>query len=204
MRKLTTTLFSILMILALTCSAFAAPAEYIEQDVVNEDQLLEYKVDQCYYVVIPSHAEFAKSDIEGDAKLRCSTSISVFDVVIAGDEKLVISVSSAEEWTPAGASAPLPKDAWTMVDKNLSSSPVHYEMSGEFDGTPYANDDEVLSVSCATGNIGTIGSEKEEEIFFSTFGTAQEGDYMDMLTFTVNIVGGQVTTDDSSSTPATP
>ena len=203
MRKITTILFSILMILALTSSAFAAPNTYIEEDVVDEDQLLEYKVDQCYYVIIPAHAEFAKSDIEGDAKLRCSTSISVFDVVIAGDEKLVITVSSAEEWTPAGASAPIPKDPWTMVDKNLSSNPVHFEMSGEFDGTPYANDDEVLSVACAVGNNGVIGSEKEEELFFSTKGTAQEGDYMDMLTFTVNIVGGQVTTD-SSSAPASP
>ena len=204
MRKITTILFSILMILALTSSAFAAPNVYIEQDVANEEQLLEYKVDQCYYVIIPAYAEFAKSDIEGDAKLRCSTSISVFDVVIAGDEKLVISVASAEDWTPAGASAPIPKDAWTMVDKNQSSSPVHFELSGEFDGTPYANDDEVLSVACAVGNNGVIGSEKTEELFFSTFGTAQEGDYVDMLTFTVNIVGGQVTTDEPSSTPASP
>lgn len=203
MRKITTILFSILMILALTSSAFAAPNTYIDEDVVDEEQLLEYKVDQCYYVVIPAHAEFAKSDIEGDAKLRCSTSISVFDVVIAGDEKLVISVASAEEWTPAGASAPIPKEPWTLVDKNQSSNPVHFEMSGEFDGTPYANDDEVLSVACAVGNNGVIGSEKEEEIFFSTMGTAQEGDYMDMLTFTVNIVGVQVTTDDPSA-PASP
>ena len=204
MRKITTILFSILMILALTSSVFAAPNVYVEQDVIDENQLLEYKVDQCYYVVIPAYAEFAKSEIEGDAKLRCSTSISVFDVVIAGDEKLVITVASAEEWTPAGASAPIPKTPWTMVDRNRSSSPVVFELSGTFNGTPYANDDEVLSVACAVGNNGVIGSEKEEMLFFSTRGTAQEGDYVDVLTFTVNIVGGQVTTDVDPSTPASP
>jgi len=203
MRKLTAILLSLVMILALNSPAFAETNRWVEQDVATDGTELTYKVNQEYMVIIPDHAEFAKSDIEGDAKLRCSTSISVYDVVIAGDEKLVISVASAEEWTPAGATAPIPKTPWTMVDKNQKSSAVHFEMSGEFDGTPYANDDEVLSLNRAVGNVSVWGAEKTEEIFFSTNGTAQEGDYVDMLTFTVNIVGGQVIIDDPS-TPTPP
>ena len=90
-----------------------------------------------------------------------------------------------------------------LVTSGSIGIPVRFELSGEFDGTPYANDDEVLSLNRAVGNVSVWGAEKTEELFFSTNGTAQEGDYVDMLTFTVNIVGGQVIIDDPS-TPTPP
>ena len=45
----------------------------------------------------------------------------------------------------------------------------------------------VLKQSVATGNIGTTGSGKTVELYFSSLGTAQEGNYKDTLTFTVRI-----------------
>ena len=45
----------------------------------------------------------------------------------------------------------------------------------------------VLKQSVATGNIGTTGSGKTVELYFSSLGTAQEGTYKDTLTFTVRI-----------------
>ena len=55
------------------------------------------------------------------------------------------------------------------------------------EGKATARDGLILTCLKAAGNAGTTGSEKTINLYFSSMGTAQEGTYRDVLTFTVRV-----------------
>ena len=196
-------------------------------DTEEENTRIEYGVAQAYTVTIPADVrlyEYVADDQTNQTKgfVYGQETISVSDVVIAGDEELNIYLSSAQ-WAHNGV------ESWTLVDTETGannvangdgpSADVNYKIvvadadtvdaTNYLTKTEYEDEDTVVVVSstdrtvvedevtaknglvlnCATaaGNVSTLGSTNTAQLYFSSQGTAQEGTFRDILTFTVRI-----------------
>ncbi len=201
MKKIIALVLAVLMIAAMSIPAFADRAfSETEQTVADtnvdevvdgtadpdasaetKDFLVEYGVDQTYTVTIPADVFFTGSaDTEGDFKdyFKQERTVSAADVKIAGNEKLTVTVASATNF-------------WKMVDTNGASTAVDYFCTKDTVANKFAQDEaehEVLSVAAPVGNNGTTGNSGSQAVTFFTKGTAQEGNYKDVLTFAVDVV----------------
>ena len=206
MKKVLALALALVMMLAIAIPAFAEepnegeavvggaepePENVISQDFTSEtagtvgNSKVEYGVSQAYTVTIPNTVSFTTlKDIPAE--------VSASNVLLAGNEKLVVTVVSAKTFEVAGPKT-VNKTAWTMVDTNGISTPVDYWLALEAQvdkattAKHVADNGVVLEVLRAAGNNGVEGATGSADLFFSTNGTAQEGTYEDRLTFNVAI-----------------
>ena len=179
-------------------------------DSQTEGTRIEYGVAQAYTVTIP--ADVRLNEYHGEETTQTVgyvygiEALGVSDVVIAGNEKICIYLSSTQYDSSKGG--------WRMIDTEGEdgakiSADVNYKIvakDGDVDANQYLTSSEydaatgivsgtdnttagslILTQDRATGNAGTTGSEKNINLYFSSKGTAQEGTYKDVLTFTVRI-----------------
>lgn len=174
-------------------------------DTQSEGTRLVYGVGQSYVVSIPADIAFAE-ELTGVAAsegvlaktkgyVYADYEIGLYDVVIAGDEYMKVTVASATSLEGVTS-----KDAWTLADTEgtKSSTAVNYYLTTdkfmtEITDTTAANawmnaTKAVLECDVQDGNAGTAGSENTAHIYFSSKGTAQEGTYRDIITFTVSVL----------------
>lgn len=177
-------------------------------DSEEENTRIEYGVAQAYTVTIPADIRLYEFTAESTANqtkgyVYGQETISVSDVVIAGDEELNIYLSSSQYDDTNG---------WTLKDSEgtMSSADVNYKIKVEDSDTVNAANyiadydaattglvlngtdstvaaSRILNQAVATGNAGTLGSTNTVQLYFSSKGTAQEGTFRDVLTFTVRI-----------------
>ena len=232
MKKLLALALAVVMMMAIALPAFAANGSESKSSWGDTDKLtdaaankyenfdnvvLEYGVAQGYEVTIPADINFGyMNDIADGNPFQDKRTVSVSNVVIAGTERLVLTVASASSYTQTGASQTTPKTPWTMADLYGKSTAVSYTATlGTLNYASEARDDEtranavfsetydnnntygdgkvytVMVIEPATGNTGiTPDNGASIEITFATAGTAQEGLYQDTLTFTVEIIDG--------------
>ena len=195
MKKLLALAIAIFMIAALAVPAFAAldnvpddnvqgPEEFgNEAGKIGDDVIVEYGVTQSYTIYIPEAVNFNNrlTDVAGY--------VGVEDAILAGNEKINVTVTSATQYELTSGTKVV-KAAWTMVDLAGISEPVDYwfaTSTGSTKPTSFTVTDPVLTVARAEGNNGTAGSQGSTTLYFNTEGTAQEGTYRDLLTFTAVI-----------------
>lgn len=177
MKKFIALALAVLMMAVAMIPALAAnpvPAISETGDGLTTELELIYGVKQSYMVYIPSAVDFG-------SELSATAKVEVKDVYIAGDEQLNIAIASANK-TGEGDT-----EQWWLIDKNGSSVDVRYTAS-----IPPAqrlkNGTRILSVSAPTGDSGAASDAKGTVIItFSTMGTAQVGNYRDMLTFSITV-----------------
>lgn len=194
MRKVISLLIALVLAFAMAIPVFADDYN-MDKDVDSVNSLLTYGVSQSYMISIPSIIAFEA--VEGLDGLYADALIEAKDVYIAGDETLNIAIASKNETTTAGEAGAEPIRQWWMIDANLktdgvtpASVPVRYQATiPENGGTAKLyNGKNILSVGSATGDAGTTSDAKGEvNIDFATAGTAQNGDYKDILTFFVSV-----------------
>ncbi len=201
MKKFLAIALAVLMIAAMAIPAFAADEvrafDDQEKIVTDEDTpeeadgsvdpnadktqdfLVEYGVDQSYTVTIPADVFFDADSLQtsGDynGNYMITRVVKADDVKIAGDETLTVKVASANEWT--------------MPDTNGKSVAVDYGATIGTADEKFTNkeDNTVLTVEAPEANNGTEGRDGTATITFFTIGTAQEGNYRDVLTFTISV-----------------
>jgi len=234
MKKILALALAIVMMASITVTSFAAILDDETGDIVgtrygdgNDDNTeanyltdaadsqtegtrIEYGVAQAYTVTIPADVrlnEYHGTDAEQTVGYVYGIeALGVSDVVVAGNEKICIYLSSTQYDSAKGG--------WRMIDTEGEngakiSADVNYKIvakDGDADATQYLTEAEydsttgivsgtdnttagslILTQDRATGNAGTTGSEKNINLYFSSKGTAQEGTYKDVLTFTVRI-----------------
>ena len=86
-----------------------------------------------------------------------------------------------------GAAIAAPGNYLTSAEYAGTTGVVSSDNRTEADGKATARDGLILTCLRANGNQGTTGSTKTINLYFSSKGTAQEGTYRDVLTFTVRI-----------------
>ena len=208
MKKIFALALAIVMMMAIALPVFADVADVDPADGVlqshkygelhkssaaeNQDNFdhmqIKYGVYQEYIVTIPADVNFGfltETEI-----FEAKRTVSADNVIISGTEYLYISVNS--------------EHTWQMFDQEGKSVPVDYFASladnpkteaDTADAVIYSKtspaDCPILVVKHAAGNEGYDKVAKGSvEITFTTNGTAQEGTYLDTLTFTVAITEG--------------
>ena len=203
MKKVLALALALIMMLAIAIPAFAATGESgtsvfgdslnaAEDNVtVNDKVEVEYGVLQAYEITIPADVNFGYADttVHGYSTTR---DIKADKIVIAGNEWLVVTVASANNWQMVDAN----KDASdNPISDNVDYTATLADMTTAADDTiTFSNTnntkDTVLVVAAADGNKGYEDAKKAtgtNTITFATAGTAQEGRFLDTLTFSVEI-----------------
>ena len=195
MRKiLALILVAIFILTAVSVPVFAADAP----DQSNWSSLVVYGVEQSYVVVIPPEIIFSKASVSENGKtagwIYAQETIGVSDLIISGQEKIVITIASPDQFRLDDGRYLTDKGPWHLIDTNGESMRVRYYTStakfyGEGAATEdaFKNGDEIFSLDRQDGNVGTTGSKGETKLYFSSKGTAQAGVYRDRLTFTVEV-----------------
>ena len=195
MKKLLALAIAIFMIAAIAVPAFAAldnvPDDNVqgpeafgdEEGKIGDDVIVEYGVTQSYTIYIPEAVSFAASLTDVEAY------VGVENAILAGNEKINVNVASATQYELTSGTK-VQKAAWTMVDLAGISEPVDYwfaETTGSAKPSNFTVTAPILTVARAEGNNGIVGSQGSKTLYFNTNGTAQEGTYRDLLTFTAAI-----------------
>ena len=166
---------------------YTVPADDTQTDKQTE---LKYGVAQAYTVSIPAALELHEAHDTADGKtvgyVYNNYKIAVSDVVIAGTEVLNIYVAGADEDSFVLAAQ---QDGNADVDYYVTTGAYYTFAEGATSIAPGDDGATSLVLTCEAdeGNDGTKGTEAEAQIYFSSKGTAQEGVYMDTLTFTVRV-----------------
>ena len=182
-------------------------------DQTSKDTEIRYGVAQAYTVTIPANFELHQLIAAADGRkvgmVYGTQPVSVEDVVIAKGEQLVIRLTSAATDTDAYAWKLIDtetnnksgdpktaansdyvnyviKVAQTAADTNYADDLIDYSALTSTDGY-LAEGGIVLTCAAKQGNIDTTGSNAAVQLYFSSNGTAQEGTYLDTLTFTTSI-----------------
>ena len=206
MKKIFALALAIVMMMAIALPVFADyqdkpledtdPQKHFESTVPAAEEydgfdnmLLTYGVQQEYIVTIPADVNFSKADLNTEQTLFVKTgnNVKAEGIVISGNEIFTVSVSSFNTWKlvdEAGKS--------TAVDYNAILADNPKTKGGEADEITYdkntAQEQYVLIIDPAEGNKGwNEKAEDDVDITFTTAGTAQEGMFVDTLTFTVQI-----------------
>ena len=197
MKKILAITLAVLMLLALAVPAFAAEQEQVftegtdaeGSDVLPQegDIKVTYGVAQSYIVTIPVDVGFAED--EQGAIEDIDRTLSVTDVKIKGNEQITVAIDSLYDYK--------------LVDTNQKSVDVTYTVSPKSytgdvvettTGTAIVDEAVVLTVNRPVGNDGTDDATDGTVVLtFHTAGTSQQGNYVDVLTFTVDIVEDGVT-----------
>ena len=195
MRKiLALILVAIFILTAVSVPVFAADAP----DQSNWSSLVIYGVEQSYMVVIPPEITLSKAKTsEGgmtEGWIYAQETIAVQDLIISGQEKLVITIASPDQFRLEDGKYLTEKGPWHLIDTKGESMRVRYYTStskfyGEGAPTEDAlrNGSTIFSLDRMDGNVGTTGASGETKLYFSSKGTAQAGVYRDRLTFTVEV-----------------
>ena len=196
MRKiLALILATILILTAVSVPVFAAGAP----DQSNWSSLVMYGVEQFYIVVIPPEIVLNKVSTPKNGQTQGwiygQQTIGVSDLICSGQEKLVITIASPDQYRLDDGRYLTDKGPWHLIDTTGESARVRYYTSttqyfGEGDlpeDLAFRNGDEIFAVDRQDGNLGTVGSKGETKLYFSSRGTAQAGVYRDRLTFTVEV-----------------
>ena len=216
MKKLLALALAVVMMMAIALPAFAAAAEadpiYSDRagegnddsskdnylsDAADEwtdnDVLIKYGVAQAYTVTIPEAINL--HEYKGDSTATQTKgyvyslqNVKIEDVVIAPTEEINVYLKSYNQSIRGGDNK-----VWYLMDttENKDDNRVNYAVStsafmpGEISGLE--NNGKILTCAVARGNNGTTGSSAETNLYFSSKGTAQEGTYTDVLTFTVKV-----------------
>ena len=194
MRKILAIILAVLIMTAVSVPVFAADAP----DQSNWSSLVIYGVEQSYVVVIPPEIIFRKAETTENGMsagwIYAQETIAVTDLIISGQEKIVITVASPDQFRLDDGRYLTEKGPWHLIDTTGESMRVRYYTStskfyGEGAPTEDAlrNDSTVFSLDRMDGNVGTAGANGETKLYFSSKGTAQAGVYRDRLTFTVEV-----------------
>lgn len=196
MKKVLALALALIMMFAIAIPAMAAAETQVVSKVDDEVAALgtgtdiKYGVTQAYTVTIPADVTFVEGvDHEDGDEMTAERTISASDVVIAGNEWLVVTVASSHQATVNE------KTTWQMHESNSVSTPVSYTATARDNDATAAADDrvllldgsKVLVVAPVTGNVDTAGNTGSTVIDFATKGTGQEGQYLDQLTFSCEI-----------------
>ena len=197
MKKILALALAIVMMAAIAVPAFAAPTSLDQGDNPNEDKsattTVTYGVNKTYTVTVPDAVAFGTSK-------ATTAEVSAADVVIPGNEQLVVSVVSAAGRYQVPNSSVIydtqtddAKVAWTMVEetKNGSNAVPYSVYVGAAGAQEKPQDAEALTNDA--GTVLTVNSSTNQgqaatggaKLFFETAGTNQSGRYIDTLTFTV-------------------
>ena len=186
----------------------SASANYLEdaEDSQKEQVEIKYGVAQAYTVTIPEGINLHQyngntNNAQVKGYVYSKQIVTVEDVVVAKGEYLNIYLSSKN--TSAKNRTWKLKDTMEDLGGNTTtgSEDVEYQVkSGPAMASNYyftgaltekvsgiENGGAILTCEFAKGNAGTTGSTANVGLFFSSKGTAQEGTYVDLLTFTVKI-----------------
>ena len=194
MRKILAIILAVLIMTAVSVPVFAADAP----DQSNWSSLVVYGVEQSYVVIIPPEIIFAKSDKTENGMsagwIYAQETIAVQDLIISGQEKLVITISSPDQFRLDDGKYLTEKGPWHLIDTTGESMRVRYYTStskfyGEGAPTEDAlrNGSTIFSLDRMDGNEGTAGANGDTKLYFSSKGTAQAGVYRDRLTFAVEV-----------------
>lgn len=166
MKKTLALILAIVMMAAISIPAFAEDV-VLKQDTTDETGVITsseaevtYGVSQTYTVTLPSAVDFGTT-------LAATATVSAADVVIAGNQQLVVSLVSD----------------FTMSCTNCAD--VAYTVKVGDAENAIASGDDVLVVAASTV-AGTPASESAT-LNFATLGTSQAGNYSDTITFNVAI-----------------
>ena len=184
MKKIFALILAIVMIASMSVVVFAAESSaQVKNDATDSNGLLPggtvltYGVAEAYTVVIPADQSFVKNEAASaedktDAYIA-TAAISASGVKVAGNEKFVISIDSANDWF--------------LTDTNRASLDVAYTAYttvGEAAPALLADGGMIFDVASTTAVDGGVGS---ATLTFYTAGTGQEGNYVDTLTFIVSM-----------------
>ena len=199
MKKVLALALALVMMMAIAIPAFAAEETQVLSKVEDSvDKLgtgtdIKYGVTQAYTITIPADVTFTEAvgHVAGQ-DLTAQRILSATDVVISGNEWLVVKIASKYQTTVGE------DEVWQMHEENeatTKSVPVSYTATAvDNDATVAENDPVVLLdnsialvVAPVTGNVSTAGNDGSTTIDFATKGTGQEGSYIDVLTFSCEI-----------------
>ena len=157
-----------------------------------DNMLIKYGVYQEYIITIPADVNFGYLAPEAE-RFEATRRVSASGVVINGLEYLVVKVASANTWQMRdqdGKSVPVDYDA-TLPTPTLITDSANVTFDKNTSGAQT-----ILVVDHAAGNEGwEAKAGGNVDIKFTTEGTAQEGTYLDTLTFAVEIVETDPITD---------
>ena len=185
MKKIFALILAIVMMASMSVVVFAGESSVEvnnSQTGTGEDAgllpggtVLTYGVAEAYTVVIPADQTFAKNNAQGATEAQAfiaTAQISASGVKVAGNEKFVVSIDSANNWA--------------LKDANRASSDVAYTAYATVGETTTQLTDEgkIFDVASTTAVAGGTGS---AALTFYTAGTGQEGNYVDTLTFIVSM-----------------
>ena len=144
------------------------PVESNPAGSTSQGTEIQYGVSKSYIVMVPSVVDF------GYGGVSTTSTVSASEVLIDGGTKLVITISSYNDWKMVTENDDdnLPVDYTVNLVKNQPDNSVDILENG----------DVVLTVPCAAP-----GLEGEAILYFDNSGTNQAGRYLDLLTFTVAI-----------------
>ena len=194
MRKILAIILAVLIMTAVSVPVFAADAP----DQSNWSSLVIYGVEQSYVVIIPPEITLSKAQTSENGMtegwIYAQETIAVKDLIISGQEKLVITIASPDQFRLDDGKYLTEKGPWHLIDTKGESMRVRYYTStskfyGEGAPTEDAlrNGSTIFSLDRMDGNEGTTGASGETKLYFSSKGTAQAGVYRDRLTFTVEV-----------------
>jgi len=176
---------------------------YLEdaEDSYTKDKVeIKYGVAQAYTATIPeaiNFHEFVAESAGNQTKgyVYSLQTATVSDVVLAADEYLNVYLKSETVgiYSAGGDSARVwqLRDVEEHATANGAGQRVDYAVRTDkflpetISGI--ANNGAILVCKAASGNMGTTGSSATTQLYFSSKGTAQEGTYIDYLTFTVAV-----------------
>lgn len=177
--------------------AVAAPEN---TTIDGDNMIIKYGVNQEYLVTIPADVSFGfinpDTNLFEDARI-----VKAENIVISGNEYFTMSVTSANQWQMVdeakdseGNAISENVDYTATLDNPMDKKTVGVDDDATtvvYSNTNYAAAQKILVVEHAAGNKGwDQKASGQVEITFNTAGTAQEGVYIDTLTFTVDIVEG--------------
>ncbi len=195
MRKiLAIILAALILTAAVSVPVFSADAP----DQSNWSSLVIYGVEQSYTVIIPPEITLRKASVSENGKtagwIYAKETVAVSDFIISGQEKLVITISSPDQFRLDDGKYLTEKGPWHLIDTTGESMRVRYFTSTSHyygEGAPtedaLRNGSTIFSLDRMDGNEGTTGANGEMNLFFSSKGTAQSGIYRDRLTFAVEV-----------------
>ena len=181
MKKIIALAIAIIMMAAIAIPAFATDNTLAQNGANSSTADVTYGVDQLYTVIVPGAIGF------GTASTQTAV-VKAYNVIIPGNLQLQVSIASAEsyDFDKEGAQEPEEKDAWTMVEASQNgSAPVEYEVALTEGGTALENNDVVLYVNSTEVSSANVDDAKTQTLYFSTDGTTESGNFIDVLTFSV-------------------